>query len=77
MIVDFLKFIFKRTHDIVLVDYDNRIAFCTTKEHPKPGTMFFFERDSRSHMLYVISFTKNGKVYNLRTENGLYLLFYK
>jgi hypothetical protein len=59
-----------------MVDYENRIAFFTTRDYPEPGRLFFFQKDNTYHSVLIEKITMNGKVYNLQTTKGLYLLRY-
>lgn len=76
IIENYVKKLLKLERHIMMVDYENRVAFFTTKDYPRLGRLFFFEKDNHYHCIMVESITMSGKVYNLQTTKGLYLLRY-
>lgn len=61
---------------VVMVDYENRIAYFTTVCYPEKDSLLILIQNGRPHYFIVNNYTKNGDVYNLQTVNGLYLLRY-
>jgi hypothetical protein len=73
--VDFFKRLFRFKRKVVMVDYDNRVAYFTTYDYPESGTLLLTDHN-KSTILPIDQFSKNGDVYNLETIKGLYLLRY-
>ena len=63
-------------HKVVMVDYENRIAYFTTYSFPEKDSLLILKQNNRLDYVIVNEYTLNGDVYNLQTPNGLYLLRY-
>jgi hypothetical protein len=73
--LEFFRRLFKIQRKVVMVDYDNRVAHFTTHDYPESGVLILADYN-RTVVLPIDGFCKNGDVYNLQTEKGLYLLRY-
>ena len=76
LVLNYFKKLFGMERKVVMVDYENRIAYFTTTSYPEKDSMLILIRNGKPSYFIVNDYTKNGDVYNLQTVNGLYLLRY-